>query len=174
MRSAFWRVTQLPPVLSRQSLQKSVAYLYNTRCLGIVFKRNIQGEEANVPKLFEKGRHTLTNESDPTNNFRVFADSDFAGDLETRRSTSGVVILLNGGPIAWSSQLGKAVATSTCEAEINAATQACKDAVHLHGILCDIGVRGSLTPSRSKKITLLLKHKSKAEFASFATRNTTV
>ena len=124
-----------------KACKRVVAYLYNTRCLGIVFKRDIQGEEANVPKLFEKGRHPLTNESDPMNNFRVFADSDFAGDLETRRSTSGVVILLNGGPIAWSSQLGKAVATSTCEAEINAATQACKDAVHLHGILCDIGVR---------------------------------
>ena len=109
--------------------------------MGITFRRGIRGEESNVPKLFEKGRHPLTDESDPANNFRVFADSDFAGDLETRKSTSGIIILLNGGPIAWSSQLGKAVATSTCEAEINAATEACKDAVHIHGVLCDLGVR---------------------------------
>ncbi len=41
------------------------------------------------------------------------------------------------------------MATSTCEAEINAATQACTDAVHLHSILCDIGVR---EPSRTVQI----------------------
>ena len=49
----------------------------------------------------------------------------------TQRSTMGIIIILHGGPIAWTSKLGKTVATSTCEAEVNAAAAAAKDAVHL-------------------------------------------
>jgi hypothetical protein len=51
----------------------------------------------------------------------------------------GMVIMLNGGPIAWSSVLGKTVATSTCEAEINAAVVAAKDALHIQRLLVDLG-----------------------------------
>ena len=43
-------------------------------------------------------------------------------------------------PISWSSVLGKTVATSTCEAEINAAVAAVKDAVHLQRMLYDLGL----------------------------------
>ena len=43
----------------------------------------------------------------------------------------GIIVILHGGPIAWTSKLGKTVATSTCEAEVNAAAAAAKDAVHL-------------------------------------------
>ena len=50
----------------------------------------------------------------------MFADSDYAAD-ESRRSTMGGMIIQNGGPISWFSVLGKTVALSTCEAEINAA-----------------------------------------------------
>ena len=46
--------------------------------------------------------------------------------------------MLNGGPISWSSTLGKTVATSTCEAEINAAVAAAKEAVHLNRLLLDL------------------------------------
>jgi hypothetical protein len=50
-----------------------------------------------------------------------------------------MVIMLNGGPVAWSSVLGKTVATSTCEAEINAAVVAAKDALHVQRLLSDLG-----------------------------------
>ena len=36
-----------------------------------------------------------------------FTDADFAGDTETRRSTSGYVFLLNEGPVAWNSRRQK-------------------------------------------------------------------
>ena len=32
-----------------------------------------------------------------------FCNSDFAGDLDTKRSTTEFVFTLNGGPVAWSS-----------------------------------------------------------------------
>ena len=35
----------------------------------------------------------------------VYTDSDWAGDLDTRRSTSGYVVLMAGAPIEWMSKL---------------------------------------------------------------------
>ena len=46
--------------------------------------------------------------------------------------------MMNGGPIAWSSTLGKTIATSTCEAEIHAAVIAVKDAIHIKQMLIDL------------------------------------
>jgi hypothetical protein len=50
----------------------------------------------------------------------------------------GSVVMMNGGPISWSSTLGKTVAMSTCEAEVNAAVLAAKDALHLKQLLIDL------------------------------------
>ena len=46
-----------------------------------------------------------------------FSNSDHAGDLEKRRSTSGVVFFLNGNVITWCSQKQRVVYLSSCEAE---------------------------------------------------------
>ena len=59
--------------------------------------------------MYEGATHPLDNGK---NLLQTFADSDYAAD-ETRRSTMGYVIMLNGGPIMWSSVLGKTVAMST-------------------------------------------------------------
>ena len=50
---------------------------------------------------------------------------------ETKRSTSGNVILMNCGPIAWSFTIGKTIALSTGEAEIRAAVFAVKGVTHI-------------------------------------------
>jgi len=62
-------------------------------------------------------------------------------DLPTRRSTSGGVIFLNGGPITWSSKLQSITAQSTAEAEIISATEMTKEIVHLKLLLSELGVR---------------------------------
>ena len=51
----------------------------------------------------------------------AYSDADWAGDLDTRRSTTGYVIYAAGGPIAWQSKLQSTVAVSTMEAEYTAA-----------------------------------------------------
>jgi len=45
-----------------------------------------------------------------------YVDSDFAGDLDKRRSTSGYVFTLAGGAISWMSKLQNIVSLSTTEA----------------------------------------------------------
>jgi hypothetical protein len=94
--------------------------------------------------MYEGARHPLDNGQ---NLLQTFADSDYAAD-ETRRSTIGNVIMMNGGPIAWTSTLGKTVATSTCEAEVNAAVVAAKDAVHFSRMIQDL----KLAPKRPLQI----------------------
>ena len=47
----------------------------------------------------------------------VFSDADMVGDMNGRRSTSGVLVFLRSVPISWLSLKQKVVALSTCEAE---------------------------------------------------------
>ena len=47
----------------------------------------------------------------------------------------GVVIMLNGGPVGWTSVLAKTVATSACEAEINTAVLASKVTLRVQRLL---------------------------------------
>jgi hypothetical protein len=47
----------------------------------------------------------------------VFRDADWAGDIMTRRSTTGYVVFAGGGLIAWQSRLHTTVATSSMESE---------------------------------------------------------
>ena len=57
----------------------------------------------------------------------VFSNADMAGDIDGRRSTSGVLVFLGSDPISWLSLKQKVVVLSTCEVEyVAAATAACQ------------------------------------------------
>ncbi|KAK1433672.1 hypothetical protein QVD17_10587 [Tagetes erecta] len=57
----------------------------------------------------------------------IFTDSDFAGDSESRKSTSGYVFLWDKGAVSWSSKKQDIVALSSTEAEyVAAASCACQ------------------------------------------------
>jgi len=58
-----------------------------------------------------------------------YSDADWAGDIETRRSTSGYVFVLNGGCISWRSKKQRTVALSSTEAEYMALSEATQEAV---------------------------------------------
>ena len=69
-----------------------------------------------------------------------YCDSDFAGDLDKRKSTTGYIFTLGGGPVSWTSILQSTIALSTIEVEYMAATEAVKEVIWLKGLLCDLGV----------------------------------
>ena len=66
-------------------------------------------------------------------------DSDWGGDEEQRRSTSGYVFLMNNGPIAWCSRLQKTTALSVTEAEYMSLAEALTECLWLRPFLKSLG-----------------------------------
>jgi hypothetical protein len=65
------------------------------------------------------------------NALHAFSDSDYASDIETRRSVTGYCFIQNKGVIAWKSHLQPTIALSTTEAEYMAANMAGREAIWL-------------------------------------------
>ena len=68
-----------------------------------------------------------------------FSDADWAGDLDSRRSTTGFVFMLNGGPVSWQSKTQQSVALSTLEAEYMAMSETTKECIWLRALIGDLG-----------------------------------
>jgi hypothetical protein len=100
--------------LHQQAIKRVLRYLKGTAELGIFYKR---GEE----KLM------------------AYSDSDYAGDIDDRKSTSGYVFLLGSGAVAWSSKKQPVVTLSTTEAEFIAAASCACQSVWMHRILEKLG-----------------------------------
>lgn len=67
-----------------------------------------------------------------------FSDADMAGDIDTRKSTSGIIFFLGSSPITWQSAKQKVVALSSCEAEYIASAIAACQGVWLARLLFDL------------------------------------
>jgi len=91
-------------------------YLAGTRDLGIVFDQKEASEDV-----------------------VGYVDSDYAGNLDSRRSMTGYAFMFSGGPVCWKSTLQDTVALSTTEAEYMAVTEAAKEAVWLKGLVSELG-----------------------------------
>jgi hypothetical protein len=97
------------------ALKQVLRYVQGSANLGLVFKASSESE-------------TLTG----------YSDSDHAGDLDDRKSTSGQVFFLGSSPITWASQKQKCVAISSCEAEYMAASTASCQALWLRNLLAEV------------------------------------
>ncbi|XP_031263342.1 receptor-like protein EIX1 [Pistacia vera] len=64
-----------------------------------------------------------------------YVDADFAGDRDSRKSTTAYYFTLGGNCVSWKAQLQPLVALSTTEAEYVAVLDAFKEATWLQGIL---------------------------------------
>lgn len=64
-----------------------------------------------------------------------YSDSDLAGDVDDRKSTTGVMYFLGRSPITWVSQKQRVVALSSCEAEYIAGTAGACQGVWLGRVL---------------------------------------
>jgi len=112
------RYASNPNQIHMDSVDRIFTYLKNDPGKGIVYS----------------GKHGLQ--------LRGFVDSDFAGCEDSRRSTTGWVFTLAGGPVSWSSQRQKTVATSTMDAEYIAGSEATKEAVWIRNFINDLRIPG--------------------------------
>lgn len=75
-----------------------------------------------------------------------FSDADWAGDIDSRRSTTGNIFLMSNGAITWLSRCQKIVSLSTAEAEYVALCTAAQEAVWLRRLLEELG-QEQVTPT---------------------------
>ena len=73
---------------------------------------------------------------------RAYSDADWAGDLDTSRSTTGYFVYMRGAPVAWQSRLQPTAATSTMETEYMAAYAAIQEIVWIRGVMTELGLKG--------------------------------
>ena len=71
----------------------------------------------------------------------AYSDSDYAGDLDSSKSTSGYVFKMNSGAVAWSSKKQPVVSLSTTEAEFIAATACPCQTVWMRRVLEKLGLK---------------------------------
>eukprot|EP00253_Pinus_taeda_P001858 PITA_01858 len=69
----------------------------------------------------------------------VFTDSDWAGDPDDRKSTTGYVFTLGSRPITWTCNKQSSISLSSVEAEYHGIVEASKESMWLRQILLDFG-----------------------------------
>ena len=74
-----------------------------------------------------------------------FVDSDFAGDLDGFKSTSGFVFLLGGTAVSWASKLQPIAALSTVEAEFISMCSGVQEALWLRKLVAEVEGNTSAT-----------------------------
>ena len=69
-----------------------------------------------------------------------YTDSDWAGDVDSRKSTGAYVMLIGEGAVSWKSKRQDSVALSSTEAEYMASTQAAKEVLWIKDFMGELGM----------------------------------
>jgi Reverse transcriptase (RNA-dependent DNA polymerase)/Chromo (CHRromatin Organisation MOdifier) domain len=85
-------------------------------------------------------RFTRPDNFDGVLDIYAFSDSDWAGCPDTRRSTTGYLIIICGGPITWKSQQKKTLAMSSCEGEYMSLSEVGKEIVWISNFLTEVRI----------------------------------
>ena len=87
----------------------------------------------------KRGMNIKPNENIPWE-IEVFADSDFCGDRESRKSITGYIILLNKIPLSWKSEAQNNVSLSSAEAEYVAVSEGVRETKFVADLLDSINM----------------------------------
>lgn len=117
------RYLHKPGIKHLQTAKHTLRYLQGTKSMGIRYTRDID-------RLRVRG-HDL-------NVMYGLSDSDFAGCKDTAKSTSGYIVLLNGGPIAYYSGRQTTTALCTAMAETIALAKLVVEIKHLRALMFDL------------------------------------
>jgi len=114
-----------------QNIKRTLRYLKGTQDMGIFFPSS----QSNDLKI------------------EAFSDSDYAGDVKDRKSTSGYVLMFGGAPVIWNSRKQPIIALSTAEAEYISAADCCKEIKYVQTLISEL-------TNKSVKITLNVDNQS--------------
>ena len=73
-------------------------------------------------------------------NIKAYSDADYAGDKDTRKSTTGYIITIGDTPINWCSKLQHCVSTSTAEAEYYSLSECSKQCIWYLNLLRELNI----------------------------------
>ena len=121
------RFMQNPGLAHWQALKRVLRYLKYTKDMGLTY-RSFQSK--NSSQLSEWINTSLVG----------WTDSDWGGDLDTSRSTSGMVFIFGGAAIAWKSKRQVSVALSSTEAEYVAAALTAKEGLWIKTIIEELDI----------------------------------
>jgi len=107
-----------PGTVHMQAAKRVLRYLKGTKELGLKFTRPADGS---------------------LNLLWGYVDSDWAGCVDTRKSTTGYVLMLNGAVVAWKSKRQNVVALSSAEAEFMAASSLVQEVIYIRRLLTNLG-----------------------------------
>ena len=118
------------------------AYSESSKYVQFPGKNHMLAAEHVLSYLRGTWNQTIRYSRDSNENHHIlwgWVDADWAGDTDTRRSHTGYILMMNGGPISWKSRRQDNVSLSTSEAEFVAASQAGQEAIYLREMLTDFG-----------------------------------
>ena len=106
------RYMEKPTELHMMAVKRILRYIKGTSGMGICYKKRTENDK-----------------------IVGYSDSDYAGDLDDRRSTSGYVFVMSSGVVSWCSKKQPVVTLSTTEAEFISATVCACQAIWVLRIL---------------------------------------
>jgi hypothetical protein len=120
-----------------------IAFAVSTLCR---FMANSGQQHWNAAKLvlrYLKGTSSFGIKYSDTSDIVGYADSNFAGDSDARRSTTGLMFLVSSGPVCWKSQMQKSTALPALEAEYMALCGAIRKVTWIYSILKELNLAES-------------------------------
>nr|XP_017221153.1 PREDICTED: uncharacterized mitochondrial protein AtMg00810-like [Daucus carota subsp. sativus] len=108
------RYMQNPKKSHLEAVRRVLRYIKGTVSYGLMYKK---GEDCSV---------------------LGYCDADYAGDHDTRRSTTGYMFMLGSGAVSWCSKRQPTVSLSTTEAEYRAAAMAAQESTWLIQLMQDL------------------------------------
>jgi hypothetical protein len=107
------RHVKAPTFAACKAAERVLSYLSRTRRRGLMYRGSVL-------------------------NFHGFTDSDWGSDKDTRRSTSGYLVIMAGAPVCWMSKLQPIVAVSSMEAEYIACFYCMQEITWIRMLLTDL------------------------------------
>lgn len=133
-----------PAEIHYQAVLDIYAYLRDTINKGLTYWKTQPDHilPVNTPIQPDAEEYALNlpiEHNDPASTYG-YVDSDWAGDIQTRKSVSGIAFLLAGAAIVYKTLHQKSVALSSTEAEFYALAEAGKIALYIRSILNELGI----------------------------------